>query len=183
MRSAIYAVLTALLLAAAPVHAIILNGSLTTNDLLSSDEIGGPNSFYSDWYQMTVNADTAVTVSLFSADFAPYVAIWNTNDVPTAVWQDSGAGIDIYQTALAIDLEDFPNLTASFTINALAGVTYWLSLTSTYYLHQNEPVLGDYVLTLDGASDASPVPEPTALLLMATGMLAAGAGMRKRIHI
>ena len=184
MRFTIYAILTALLFAAAPVQAIVINGSITTNDLLSSDEIGGPDSFFVDWYQMTVAADTAVTVSLFSADFAPYIALWDTNDVPTPVWQDFGAGIDIYLTALAIALEASPNSTGSITFDALAGVTYRIAATTTYYLADPEPVLGDYILTLDGASDASAIPEPTTLLLIAAGMLAAaGAGMRKRVRI
>lgn len=135
-----------------------IDGELTTGSLLAEDSIG---LFHYDVYNLTVGADTTVTVTLSSPDFEPWLALWESVVLPASSWEN---GVDLYAAASFI-VAGAVTETLSFDFIAMTGILYQIAVATSNY---NPTPLGTYVLSFEttGAPfTVTTVPVPAALWL------------------
>lgn len=137
-----------------------IDGELTSGSFLAQDSVG---EFYYDAYELTVSADTTVTVTLSSPDFAPWLALWESVVLPASIWESGTT--DLYTAATSIDAGNVGQ-TIGFDFFAITGNTYQLAVATFNY---NPTPLGAYALSFEtsGAPFAvTTVPLPAALWLL-----------------
>lgn len=136
-----------------------IDGELTTGSFLAQDSVG---QFYYDAYELTVSADTTVTVTLSSPDFAPWLGLWESVVLPASSWES--ATTDLYTAAASIEAGNVGQ-TIGFNFLATTGTTYQLAVATSNY---NPTPLGAYALSFEtnGAPfTVTTVPLPAALWL------------------
>lgn len=178
-------------------QALVINGSITDTDFLTTDST--TDTFYTDYFDLYVSADTTLEFSYLSlGQLQPWMIVVDNTLQPTPLLPafDFEAPVDLYNSASTLFTGGNGNSggLVAFVLNALAGVHYQVGLTSnTYFSLDMAASIGDYSFTITGANGGptpnglqfSQIPKtvavPAPILLTGLGIVILAALRRRRI--
>lgn len=157
-------------------QAVVINGTLTTDDHLTND---GTGDFYYDVFNIVANDSTDIILAMSSDDFGVWSAAWDQVVLPSANWMSGST--DLYNLVIANG--DNQGAVGSPTTLVLSnpniGQTYQFIATTSAYA---PTTLGDYSLEITTSGVGPAVSEVTASApasILLSALVALGFGYRR----